>query len=81
MSEIIDHKSDTTVVTMDDGMETNKNGYKKHKKTTLGWWFLVLWKDGTKSWVKLKDIKESNPVEIADYVSKIKCASQPAFAW
>ena len=29
----------------------------------------------------MKDIKESNPVEIADYVSKVKCVSQPAFAW
>jgi hypothetical protein len=40
----------------------------------------VLWKDKLTSWVKLKDLKESNPIELAKYalrkrnhiISKVK---------
>ena len=81
MSEIVVYKTDDTAISKDDGIETSRNGYKTMEKTTIGWWFMVLWKDGTKSWVKLKDLKASNPVEVADYASKIKCVSEPAFTW
>jgi hypothetical protein len=36
-------------------------------KTTKGWHLCVEWKDGTKSWERLVDIKESNPVDVAEY--------------
>jgi hypothetical protein len=42
---------------------------------------LVEWKDGTTSWVFLKDFKESNPVEVAEYAVANSIASEPAFAW
>jgi Reverse transcriptase (RNA-dependent DNA polymerase) len=33
------------------------------------------------SWVPLKDLKESNPLEVADYAVNMKLVLEPAFAW
>ena len=41
-----------------------ENGIKKRKITTKGWDLKVEWKNGTSSWIPLKDLKESNPIEI-----------------
>jgi hypothetical protein len=49
--------------------------YIKHRsnnkvtKTTKGWHLCVEWKDGTTSWERLEDLKESNPVEAAEYAA------------
>ncbi len=34
-----------------------------------------------KSWVKLKDLKASNPVELAEYAVANWIAEEPAFKW
>ena len=39
------------------------------------------WKDGTDSWVALKDLKESNPLQVAEYVQLAELIDEPAFAW
>ena len=39
------------------------------------------WKDGTSDWIKLKDLKESFPVELAKYAKGNKIHEEPAFAW
>jgi hypothetical protein len=41
---------------------------------------LVEWKDGTTIWAFLKDLKESNPVEVAEYAIANSIATEPAFA-
>jgi hypothetical protein len=33
------------------------------------------------SWVKLKNLKESNPVELAEYAVANRIAEEPAFKW
>jgi len=65
LSEIIDHKSDGSAVRKDDGFETTKDGQVRPRYTTKGWKLLVSWKDGSTSWVPLKDMKDSFPVEVA----------------
>ena len=50
-----------------------------HRRTTKGWQLLVQWKDGSTSWTPLKDLKESNPVEVAEYAVANKIADEPAF--
>ena len=81
LNEITDHKKDGSAVTKDDGMEVGRNGILRPRRTTKGWKLLVSWKDGTSSWVPLKDIKESNPVEVAEYALANKILEEPAFAW
>lgn len=41
----------------------------------------VEWKDGTTSWLPLKDLKDSNPIELAEYAVANKVSEEPAFAW
>jgi hypothetical protein len=49
--------------------------------TTKGWRLFVEWKDGTIDWLPLKDLKESYPVQVAEYAVANKITEQPAFAW
>ena len=41
----------------------------------------IKWKDGTSDWVPLKILKESNPVDIAEYAVARGLEDEPAFAW
>ena len=50
-------------------------------KTTVGWTLQVRWKDGSTSWEKLCDLKESNPVELAEYAAANQLLDEPAFKW
>jgi hypothetical protein len=81
LKEICDHKKDGRAIQIADGFTVSKNGNKVPKKTTIGWQLLVEWKDGSTDWVALKDLKESNPVEIAEYVVANKLVEEPAFKW
>jgi hypothetical protein len=59
-----------------------KHGRKnKLRKTTKGWHLCVEWKDGTTRWERLADIKESNPVEVAEYAAANSLFDAPAFVW
>jgi hypothetical protein len=49
--------------------------------TTHGWRLLVEWKDGNSSWVTLNDMKDSYPLETAEYSVMNKISTEPAFAW
>jgi Reverse transcriptase (RNA-dependent DNA polymerase) len=49
--------------------------------TTQGVEFTVEWRDGSTSRIALKDLKESNPVEVAEYAVANKVDDKPAFAW
>jgi hypothetical protein len=50
-------------------------------QTTQGWKFLVQRANGTRQWIDLKILKESNPVQVAEYVTARDIAEEPAFAW
>ena len=80
LESIVDHRSDEEAV-KDEDRFVEVNGRRHHKKTTKGWKMLVEWKDGSKSWERLSDLKESNPVEVAEYAVARKIDKEPAFAW
>jgi hypothetical protein len=81
LDEIMDHKKDDTAIDIANGTVTSANGNVKPKITTQGWQLLVSWRDKSTSWVKLKDLKESNPVELAEYAVANRIAEEPAFKW
>jgi hypothetical protein len=81
LSEIVDHTKDRTVIDVSDGMITSRNGNVKPKITMKGWWLVVIWKDQFTSWVPLKDLKASNPVELAEYAVVNHKVLEPAFKW
>lgn len=78
---ILSHKSDGRAVRREDAFIISKNGNRTRRHTTKGWYFQVQWKDGTDSWVALRDLKESNPIEVAEYAQSAGIADEPAFAW
>jgi hypothetical protein len=63
MEGIVDHKTDGRTIELAD-MYIKHGSNIKVRKTTKGWHFCVEWKDGTTSWERLADLKESNPVEV-----------------
>ena len=50
-----------------------------HRRTTKGWQLLVQWKDRSTSWTLLKDLKESNPNDVAEYAVANKIADAPLY--
>mmetsp|Transcript_15996 Transcript_15996/g.23839 ORF Transcript_15996/g.23839 Transcript_15996/m.23839 type:complete len:1130 (+) Transcript_15996:7540-10929(+) len=81
LSEISDHKSDGNAIAISDGFIKSRSGNDVPKKTTAGWKMQVEWKDGSTSWVPLKDLKVSNPLELAEYAINNKIDREPAFHW
>ena len=51
------------------------------KITTRGWEVMILWKNGSAYWIKLKAIKNSNLVKVAEYVVVDRTQDKPAFSW
>jgi hypothetical protein len=80
LDEIIDHRSDEHAVQIDAKYVDTPSG-QRLKKTTDGWYLKVQWKEGTTSWETLRDLKESNPIEVAEYAVGHNLCEEPAFAW
>mmetsp|Transcript_686 Transcript_686/g.1000 ORF Transcript_686/g.1000 Transcript_686/m.1000 type:complete len:99 (+) Transcript_686:424-720(+) len=72
--EILDHKCD-------DSALTNEMVGDSPCFTTKGWHFLVQWKDGSSSYVPLREMKASFPLETAEYATAHQIATEPAFRW
>ena len=81
MDELLDHRANEDAIPKEDGWVQNTQGASKRVITTKDWDIKVQWKDGSTTWVPLRDIKESNPIEVAEYSIRAKISDQPAFAW
>ena len=79
--DITDHRKDKDAVPISEGTVRSSNGNLRKKQTTKGWWLLVEFNNGTSEWMPLKDLKESNPIEVAEYVKRNGLEEEPAFAW
>jgi hypothetical protein len=80
LESIVDHKTNDEAVAQADGYVVKGNA-KGIRKTTKGWMFCVQWKDQSTSWERLADLKESNPIEVAEYAVSRDIQDEPAFAW
>lgn len=78
MRSILDHRKDGTAVAADDSFIPGTN---KRRRTTKGWQLLIEWMDGTQDWIPLSEVKESFPVQVAEYAVNNKISSEAAFAW
>jgi hypothetical protein len=77
---IVDHKKDFYAFKpADTYIKHGRN--KKVRKTTKGCHLCVECNDGTTSWELPTDIKENNPVEVADYAVVKSLLDAPAFVW
>jgi hypothetical protein len=82
LEEIIDfRKDDSIAIKIDDGFKEMSNGDKVPVITTKGWDVQVRWSDKSTDWIPLTEIKESNPIEIAEASIAFGINKEPAFNW
>ena len=78
---ILDNFKDKRAIEKKDQYFVTNRGRRSMHQTTVGWKFNVKWRYGTTTWVSLKDLKESNPIKVAEYVTAREIQDEPAFAW
>ena len=81
LDEIIHYRTTSNEVKQQDAFITTRTGTQRRRETTIGWELLVQWKDGRTNWITLKDLKESYPVQVAEYSVGARISMEPAFAW
>ncbi len=79
--EIISYRTNGKEVKQQDAYVTTSRGTKRRRESTVGWELLVKWKDNSTTSVALKDLKESYPVQVAEYAVEARISEEPAFAW
>jgi hypothetical protein len=81
LEEITDHKKDRRAIHISNGHKKTRKGSRIPKVTTKGWKLLCQWKDGSSDWVELRHLKDSNPIELAEYAVANRIQEEPAFKW
>ena len=82
MDSILDHHKDPSqAIPIEDKFITTKSGHRRLCKTTKGWKLHIKWKDKSKAWIILVDMKEVHLVEMAEYARARGISNEPAFAW
>ena len=76
---IIDHRNDGTELQEGEASIKNSSGVIRNIETTKGWECLIRWHDGSTTWNKMKDVKDSYPVQLAEYALENKLEREPAF--
>ena len=79
---IVDFKKDETAIPKSERfVYSSKNNRRRLRQTTKGWNLQVPWKDGSETWIPLRTLKESNPVDVAEFAIAKGIQDEPAFAW
>ena len=81
LDEILDMKTHKDPVPKEWGLRANHHGTTTRVRTLKGWHVLARWKGGMTEWVELKDMKDSYPVEMAEFAVASQVQDEPAFAW
>ena len=77
---IVNHNMDGKDMKQQDAFVTTKSGSQLRQETTQGWEILVQWKDGSTTYVALKDTKEEYLVQTSKYAVQLRFSQEPAFA-
>ena len=77
LDEVVDHRRRTS------GPPNVEEREKKRRspKLTRGWQLCMRWKDGSTTWEPITRLKESNPVELAEYAVAKGLQEEPEFSW
>ena len=81
LDEICGHRKDGNAIPRSKGTNLSKYGETKKKITTAGWHIKVRWTDGSTDELPLSVVKESNPIQLAEYAITAGITDEPAFAW
>jgi hypothetical protein len=75
LKEIIAHEKDASAPSREELAAMRR------RFTTKGWKLCCKWTDGSTSWEELRNLKDSNPAEVAEYAASHNLLSEPAFSW
>ena len=64
---IVDFRRSTTEICYADQEVLKADGRSFMRRNTSGWQLCIQWKDGTTLWERLSGLKESHPIECAEY--------------
>eukprot|EP00984_Skeletonema_dohrnii_P005553 scaffold1958_cov91-Skeletonema_dohrnii-CCMP3373.AAC.1 len=81
LDAIVDHRRDGDALRRADMYIKPKGRKRRLRQSTRGWRLLVKWKNGTTQWLPLKELKESSPIEVAEYATAKGIVNEPAFLW
>ena len=78
---LTDFRQITTSLCYADQTVLKADGRTFLHRSTAGWQIFVLCKDGSTSWGNLSDLKESHPLDTAEYAVSQSLEHEPAFNW
>jgi hypothetical protein len=78
---IVDVRRNQDAIPKENGYVLTRSGQRRLRKDLNGWEFLVRWKDSGEQWIPLKILKESNPVDVAEFVKSRGLLDEVAFRW
>ena len=81
LKEITDQKKDNSAVDIVKGFVTTRKGVRIPKTTARGWKWLCRRRDGSSNWIGLKHLKDSDPIELAEYAVGNGIQEELAFKW
>ena len=81
LDEIVSFRKDESIAIPRNQSTILVNGVERKVITTKGWDVEVKWQDQSTSWVPLKVIKESNPIQVSEFAVAHGYDNEPAFAW
>ena len=81
LNEVANNKKCGGDITKVDSFIKSSSGNLHRKRTTRDWKLLVEWKYRSVDWFPLKDLKQSNPVELSEYAVANEISDEPAFNW
>jgi hypothetical protein len=81
LTDIVDHRSMGNAIKLTDQKVVRADGRTYLRRSTAGWQLCCQWVDGSTSWENLTDLKNSHPVETAEYAKLMKIDHEPAFNW
>ena len=78
---IVDFRRSTTALCYADKKVLKADDRSFMRRTTSEWQLCIQWKDGSTSWERLSNLKESHRIECAEYAVSQGLINEPAFNW
>ena len=80
LDSIIDSRKKDNAISPEE-QEVTRDGKRYLRRTTAGVELCCKWKDGTTSYQPLSLLKESHPVQVAEFAVAMGIENDPAFNW
>ncbi|KAL7476000.1 hypothetical protein ACHAW6_001889 [Cyclotella cf. meneghiniana] len=79
LDAIMDYQKNPNVAVSRNNQVKVVGGKKVVSRSTRSWELCHEWKDGSTSWKKLSNLKESHPIQVAEFALAAGIADEPAF--